>query len=177
MHPPSPRARGQSGGHHCFSAQLGEQRPDAPAPDLELCLEPVELLAPAPHERELALDVGLRLIEDLAPARRVRVGVLPLVAARRARLLGLQQLAQLVERQAQQRLQPQRVAQAVDLLLAVEAMLAGSDESDLFRSAMSAEEAAQMAANWLAHLPAGRDGDDRWWPESLPRPTAKRGWS
>jgi hypothetical protein len=63
------------------------------------------------------------------------------------------------------------------MVLAVEAMLDGSDESDAFRAGMSFEEAAQMAANWLAHLPAGKDGDARWWSQNLPRPTAKRGWS
>jgi len=59
------------------------------------------------------------------------------------------------------------------MILAVSEVLRTSDESDLFR-AMGEDEAAQMAANWLAHLPAGRDGDGPWWPESLPKPTAKR---
>jgi len=59
------------------------------------------------------------------------------------------------------------------MILAVSEVLRTSDESDLFR-AMGEDEAAQMAANWLAHLPAGREGDGPWWPESLPRPTAKR---
>src|ERR1700751_262353 len=60
------------------------------------------------------------------------------------------------------------------MILAVSEVLRTSDEADLFRGAISEEEARQMAANWLAHLPAGKEGDGPWWPESLPRPTAKR---
>jgi hypothetical protein len=60
------------------------------------------------------------------------------------------------------------------MILAVSEVLRTSDEADLFLGAMSREEAAQMASNWLAHLPAGKDGDGPWWPESLPKPTAKR---
>ncbi len=63
------------------------------------------------------------------------------------------------------------------MVLAVSEVLRTSDESDLFRGAISPEEAAQMAANWMAHLPTGSHDGERWWPGSLPRPTAKRGWS
>jgi hypothetical protein len=60
------------------------------------------------------------------------------------------------------------------MIMAVSDVLRTSDGSECFRSGLSHGEAAQMAANWLAHLPAGKDGDGPWWPESLPRPTAKR---
>jgi hypothetical protein len=60
------------------------------------------------------------------------------------------------------------------MILAVSEVLRTSDEADLFLGAMTREEAAQMASNWMAHLPAGRDGDKPWWPASLPEPTAKR---
>ena len=54
-----------------------------------------------------------RLAEHLAPARGARVAVMPLLAQRGPRLLGLQQLPELVEADAQQLLEPQRVAQAL----------------------------------------------------------------
>lgn len=60
------------------------------------------------------------------------------------------------------------------MILAVAEVIDNSDGSESFRAGMTIEEAAQMAANWMAHLPAGRDGDSPWWPESLPKPTAKR---
>ena len=50
---------------------------------------------------------------------------MPLGAQRGARLLGLEQLLELVERDAEQLLQAQRVAQALDVALAVDAVAAG----------------------------------------------------
>ena len=60
------------------------------------------------------------------------------------------------------------------MILAVSEVLKSADGSECFRAGMTEDEARQIAANWMAHLPAGRDGDKPWWPESLPEPTAKR---
>ena len=74
---------------------------------------------------ELALDVAERLVEDLAAAVAVGVAVVPLLAQHAACLLDLEQLLQLVEADAEERLEPQRLAQALDVGVGVEAMAPG----------------------------------------------------
>ena len=57
------------------------------------------------------------------------------------------------------------------VVLAMADTIISSDGSELFRSAFSADEAAEIASQWLHHLPTGSDDGRRWWPAELPRPT------
>jgi hypothetical protein len=40
----------------------------------------------------------------------------------------------------------------------------------LATAGMSKEDAQQIVSQWLHHLPTGSDGDQRYWPASMPRP-------
>lgn len=54
---------------------------------------------------------------------------------------------------------------------AISAMVANLDGSELALTAMTKEEAAVAASQWIHHLPAGnREDGKRWWAEGLPRP-------
>ena len=68
----------------------------------KLALEAVDLVAAAADQRELAIEVAQRLLEDLAPANRVLHAVVPLARSAARALLGGGELAQLVERDAEQ---------------------------------------------------------------------------
>ena len=65
--------------------------------------------AAAADQLELAVDVPERLLEDLAAAALVGVALAPLGAQLGAGLLGLEQRLQLVEAEAEQLLEAQRV--------------------------------------------------------------------
>src|SRR3954471_21038397 len=83
-----------------------------------------EVRAAGAHQLELALDVAERLLEDLAATALVRVALEPLGAQRGARLLGLEQRLELVEAEAEQLLEAQGVAEALDVGLVVCAVTA-----------------------------------------------------
>lgn len=56
-------------------------------------------------------------------------------------------------------------------VLALGAMFAGLDDSDLALAGWTREEAAQCLANWVHHFPVGRDDKGRTWPATtLPKP-------
>jgi hypothetical protein len=63
----------------------------------------------------------------------------------------------------------QDLAQRV--LLAISDMLENSDGSETFRADMSVDDAGYTVAQWLHHLPTGRDSSgQREWPGTMPRP-------
>ena len=66
-----------------------------------------------------------RLLEDLAAAVLVGVALAPLGAQRGAGLLGLEQRLELLEAEAEQLLEAQGVAEALDVGLVVGAVAAG----------------------------------------------------
>src|SRR4051794_10684854 len=87
----------------------------------QLGLEPGDLVAAVADELELPVQVAQRLGEDLAAARRV-VDSAELAPQRRAGLLRLDQLLELLERDAEQLAQAQQLAQALHVLVAVGAV-------------------------------------------------------
>jgi Beta-lactamase superfamily domain len=88
-------------------------------PGRELLLQPRDRIAPVTHERELAVDVRERLVQDLAPAHRVLDPAPPFASKGSAGLLGGHQLPELLERQAEEVLESERFLEAVDVLLAI----------------------------------------------------------
>src|SRR6266516_1082857 len=106
---------------------LGVAKPPRNPPTLrgELSLEGADLVAPAPDELELAVDVADRLGEDLAPAGGVVHSLAPFAPQRRPRALDARQLAELLERHAEQILEAQELAEALDVIALVEAVRAG----------------------------------------------------
>src|SRR5690349_5055585 len=100
---------------------LLQSRTDALAARRQLALELVEGCPARADERELCLHVAVRLGQQLLLLRRV-VGVLPALAQNGARLLRLEQPLQLLERDPEQVAQPDQLAQARDLGLAVRAV-------------------------------------------------------
>src|SRR3954452_4305579 len=134
---PRPRARRGLGVDALLRRlELALARADAPAPRDELGLEPGDLVAAVADELELAVEVAQRLGEDLAAARGIVDGA-ELAPQRRPRLLGLDQLLELLERDAEKLAQAQQLAQALDVLVAVGAVpaalarLRGRQEPDL----------------------------------------------
>ena len=56
-------------------------------------------------------------------------------------------------------------------VLALDAMFAGLEDSDLALTGWTREEAAQCLANWVHHFPVGRNEAGRTWPATtLPKP-------
>src|SRR4051812_34016791 len=145
------------------SAQLGDALRDQRPALLQLVLELGDLGAAAGQQLELALDVGARLVEDLAAPPLARAGRVQLLAARVARLLGLHQRLELVEADAEQRLQAHGLAQALDVLLVVEAVAAGlalaaaAQQPDLLVVADGPRRRARQPGD-LADPQAGRGG-------------------
>src|SRR3954452_437946 len=90
----------------------------------QLLLEALELAAAIADERELALDHGVGLEQDLAAALAV-VGAVELGAQLGAHVLGLDELAQLLKRRPQQVAQAQQLLEALDVGLLVDAMAPG----------------------------------------------------
>ena len=57
------------------------------------------------------------------------------------------------------------------VILAISLVFENADGSEAFMSAFGKDEAAEIAAAWVHHLPTGRDGDGkRWWGGVMPRP-------
>ena len=102
--------------------QLAQQFAHPLAPRDQLVFELGDLVAAAPHQLQLAGDVAERLLEDLAAAHRVLDAVVPLAPQRRPGALGLDQLLQLLERDAEQVLQPQQLGEPLDVGLGVGAV-------------------------------------------------------
>ena len=107
------------------SVLLCQPGPQAFPALLQLVFELGDLGTTPREQVELAVDVPERLVEDLAAAVVARVAVVPLLAQHAARLLDFEQLLELVEADAEQRLEPQRLAQALDVGVGVEAMASG----------------------------------------------------
>src|SRR5204863_1489854 len=100
-----------------------EARQDPLAPARQVFLQSRQLLLPAMDQLQLAIEVPHRGLQQLlAPLRVLRA--LELFADGRPRLLGGDQLAQLVERHPEQLLEPQDLAQPLDVGLRVLAMRA-----------------------------------------------------
>ena len=76
-------------------------------------------------ELELAVEVRGGLLEHVAPADRVLDAARATRAQRRRGPLGRRELAELLERDAEQRLEPQHLAEALDVGVVVEAVGAG----------------------------------------------------
>ena len=91
----------------------------------QLLLELLDLLPPPPHQLELVADVAEALLEDLPPPHRVLDAAMPLAAQGGAGVLGLDQLLQLLERDAEQVAQPQQLVEPLDVALVVCPMGAG----------------------------------------------------
>src|SRR5689334_12601929 len=132
---------------------VAEQLRDALAAGLQLGLELLDLGAATGDELELTIEVPRGLLEDRGAPAGAGMPVVPLVAQRRARVLRLDDLAQLLERQAEQLLEPQRVAQPLHVLLGVGAVLAG------LALARRAEEADLLVVADRARCRADRPGD------------------
>src|SRR4051794_23156405 len=144
-------ARSLPGARARRSAVLGQPPAQVRALVAQLALQALDLRAAAGDQRELALDMAEGLVEDLAAALRAGAGVVPLVAQRGAGLLRLEQVAQLLEADAEQLLEAQGLAQALDVVLAVEAMAAGlalaagAKEAELLVVADRARRGADLA--------------------------------
>src|SRR4051812_10686775 len=83
-------------------AELGHPLVDEAAAALELAFELCDLGPAGGEELELAVDVDAGLVEDLAPSALGRVRCVQLVAQVLAGLLGLEELLELGERDAQE---------------------------------------------------------------------------
>src|SRR5439155_12744506 len=89
-----------------------------------------------PDQLELTPDQGQGLLEDLAAAHGILDATVPLAAKRGAGVLGLDQLAKLLERQAEQLLEPQQLLEPLDVGFRVEAVrtrlaAGGGEQADL----------------------------------------------
>lgn len=62
----------------------------------------------------------------------------------------------------------QALARAV--VQAIETELRTSVPADAWRAVFDIEEAKEIAAHWVHHLPTGKEDGARWWPKGLPRP-------
>src|SRR5207253_4154050 len=88
----------------------------------ELLLEALEREPARAHELELRRDVVQRLVQDLGTTAAGGAGV-PLAAQRGARVLGLDDRLQLLERHAEQLAQADQLEEALDVLVHVAAVL------------------------------------------------------
>src|SRR5664280_1068287 len=107
-------------------APLSSQRPQLGSQALSLRRQfPLELgqrLLAAPYQGQLRLDVSERLLHDLAPLA-ARVGRAETIAQKRAGLLRLEQILQLLQRQPEQVAQAQQLAQTQDVRVVVGSVL------------------------------------------------------
>src|SRR3954453_15487397 len=93
-----------------------------PLPGGEVLLELGDLVAAAPDQPQLPVDVRLRLLQDLPLPDGVLHPASPLPAKRRASLLRGHELAKLVERKPEEILQPQHLLEGLHVSLPVRAM-------------------------------------------------------
>src|SRR3954447_15515545 len=167
-----PHARGKL-------VQFAQAPLDALAARDQLALELLDRRAPRAQQAELALDVAERLVEDHPSAVLVHVTGVPLRPQRSASVLCLDQRLQLVERDAEQLLELQHLAQALDVGLvvgAVRAMLAvvrALQQPDLLVVADRARRGADLA-RYVAdpHVRAGSASGTRTWAGRISETTA-----
>lgn len=56
------------------------------------------------------------------------------------------------------------------VIMAASTVIEAADGSEAFMSCMTKAEAAECVAQWIHHLPGGRENGKRWWGGILPRP-------
>jgi hypothetical protein len=91
----------------------------------QITFERIDVRAPRADERQLALEVPERLAQQALAVARI-LGPAELLAQGRARVLGGHELAQLVERDPENVLEAQDLAQALDVGLVVGPVAPGS---------------------------------------------------
>src|SRR6185312_473897 len=102
--------------------ELTDPAPHALARLAELVLESRELAGAVTHERELAVDVPERLLEQLAAAVGVDIVSAQLRAHLRPRLLGAEHGLELLERQSKQVFEAHHLPQSLDIGIVIDAV-------------------------------------------------------
>src|SRR5436190_7420250 len=110
----------RSGADGPLRLQLAQPPGQPAAPGHELLLQRGDLVPAAADQLELAIDVSHRLVEDLAAADRLADAASPLAPQGGPGALGAGQLAQLLERDAEQLLEVEQLAQALHVRALVE---------------------------------------------------------
>src|SRR5215210_1846006 len=144
----------RSGADGSLRLQLAQPPCQPAAPGHELLLQRGDLVPAAADQFELAVDVSHRLVEDLAAADRLVDAASPLASQGSPGALGARQLTQLLERDAEQLLEAQQLAQPLHVRALVESVRArrpaagGREQADLLVVA----DRARRGPRRLGHL-------------------------